>query len=369
MSEHSTPEERTEEPTGKRMGQLRKHGQVHMSTEVVQVASLLSGFLVLFATWSWMFNDMKLYIQTSFFAVHRYDHFTRLTAFDIFLEAFQIFAPQVFLITLVIGVVSVLATMLQTQWNIKEKWIEPRWSFLNPIQGLKKIFSINGFVRTMKSILKLTLILPIGYFALKEFAPEMVMLIHMSVESIFTFIGEAIFDLFWDILYVLIAFAIFDYFWTRYQWYRENRMTKDEVKDERKSMEGDEKTKRQMQAKGLQRIMERIQNSVPQADVVITNPTHYAIALKYDRENMGAPKVVAKGKNFLAQRIKKIARESRVPIIERKALARALYASTEVGSEIPRELFKAVAEILAYVYRLKNPWTYQQQQQQQPGSS
>jgi flagellar biosynthetic protein FlhB len=178
---------------------------------------------------------------------------------------------------------------------------------------------------------------------------------HTSVEAILAFIGNAIVDLFWDIFYILLAFAIFDFFWTRYMWYRDNKMTKEEVKDEKKSVEGDEATKRKMIAKGLQRIVERIQNSVPQADVVITNPTHFAVALKYDRDGMTAPLVIAKGKGFLALRIRKIAKEAKIPILERKPLARALYASVEVGNEIPRELFKAVAEILAYVYKLKNP--------------
>ncbi|MCB0330939.1 MAG: EscU/YscU/HrcU family type III secretion system export apparatus switch protein, partial [Bdellovibrionales bacterium] len=221
--------------------------------------------------------------------------------------------------------------------------------------GVKRMFSPKTFVRTGASILKLTIILPIAYYALKKFAPSMVMLMHLNLSQIFEFTTDALFYVFWKILYVLIAFALFDYFYSKWQWLRQNRMTKEEVKDERKSIEGDEKTKRQIQAKGLQRIMERIQNSVPQADVIITNPTHYSIALKYDRESMAAPKVIAKGKGFLALRIRKIAKAHGIPILERKLLARALYASCEVGTEIPKDMFKAVAQVLAYVYKLKNP--------------
>ncbi len=358
MSEHSTPEERTEMPTDKRMGEYRKHGQVHLSTEVVQVLSLLSGFLVLFAIAGWIFHDMEQYIIDIYARIARNEAFTKFYIYEIATDAFRRFAPHVAAIAVTISTVATLAVMLQTNWNVKDKKIEMKWSSLNPISGIKKVFSINGLVNTMKSLFKLMLILPIGYFALKRFAPDMVGLIHTSIEMIIQYIGESIFYVFWKVIYVLIAFAIFDYFWSRYQWFRQNKMTKEEVKDERKSIEGDEKTKRQMQQKGLQRIMERIQQSVPQADVIITNPTHYAVALKYDRETMSAPVVVAKGKGFIALRIREIAKEAGVPILERKPLARALYAATEVGSQIPHELFKAVAEILAYVYRLKHPHRY-----------
>ena len=158
-------------------------------------------------------------------------------------------------------------------------------------------------------------------------------------------------------MYVFLAISMLDIMWGRFQWLRQNKMTKEEVKQERKAIEGDEVMRRRMIAKGQQRLQNKLRSSVPKADVVITNPTHYAVAIKYDRANFAAPIVVAKGTDFMAQRIREIAAEHKIPILERKALARALYASTEVGSEIPRELFRAVAEVLAYVYRLKRPRT------------
>ncbi len=361
MSEHSTPEERTEMPTERRMGQLRKDGAVHLSTEVAQVSALLAGFLCLFYLAGWMINDMKRYLVDIFQEVGRPHHFTELTAFEYAEDAFRRFAPEVALLSIVVATVATLAVMLQTKWNVKQKKVEFKFKNLNPINGIKKVISTDGAVKTLKALFKLCLILPIGYLALKFYAPGMVQLMHTTVPSIMDFIATAIHDLFWDIFIILFLFALFDYFWTRYQWFRQNKMTKEEVKDEKKAIEGDEATKRKIVAKGLQRIMERIQNSVPQADVVITNPTHYAVALKYDRDEMVAPRVVAKGKGFLALRIRKIAKEANVPILERKPLARALYASVEVGAEIPRELFKAVAEVLAYVYKLKNPWGNRQQ--------
>jgi flagellar biosynthetic protein FlhB len=207
----------------------------------------------------------------------------------------------------------------------------------------------------LKAVAKMALVLPVGYWALKGFAPEMVRLVHMSIEDVLVMVGESLTSVFWKIMYILFAISFADMAWGKYQWLRQNKMTKDEVKDERKAIEGDETMRRKIIAKGQQRLANKLKSSVPKADVVVTNPTHYAVALKYDRDRFAAPIVVAKGTDFMAQRIREIAAEHNIPILERKALARALYASTEVGSEIPRDLFRAVAEVLAYVYRTKRP--------------
>ncbi|MCB0310595.1 MAG: EscU/YscU/HrcU family type III secretion system export apparatus switch protein [Bdellovibrionales bacterium] len=355
MSEHSTPEQRTEMPTARRMSMLRRQGTLHLSQEVVVVASLFTSFMMIYLLWSGILDSMKLVLIRSFKAIANPERLSMGDLTSGFYKVLLIAAPRVFLIVLVVAVVVTLATMLQTNWNIREKKIKFRWDLLKPMQGLKRIVSIQGLVSTAKALLKLCLILPIGFFALKAYAPKMVGLIHTDIPFLMGFAGSAIWHLFWKILYVLIALAIFDYFWSRYQWLRQNKMTKDEVKDEKKSIEGDEETRRRIMWKGINRVIQRIKTGVRQADVVITNPTHYAIALKYDRESMSAPTVVAKGRGHMAQRIKKIAKEYGIPCVERKPLARALYASVEVGSEIPYQLFKAVAEVLAYVYRLRGP--------------
>ncbi len=355
MSEFSTPEERTEMPTTKRMGKLRQEGMVHKSYEVVSVVTLLAGYYVLSFTWDWIFHDVKMVFVKSFKAIGTLNG---LGLFDLRRGFFTLLwdvGPVILLILTVMASIGVLSVMLQTKWNVKEKWIEFKWNWLNPIGGIKRIISIQGFVNTLKSILKLCIILPIAYYALKKYAPDMVMLPHTSVEYLFNYIGVVMSDVFWRIMYLLIVLAIFDWFWTKHLWLKQNKMTKVEVKDEQKAQEGDEETKRKIIAKGLQRIQQRIYLSVPQADVVITNPTHYAVALKYDRGTMRAPMIVAKGQGFLALRIREIARQSGVPVLERKPLARALFQSGEIGKEIPYELYKAVAEVIAYVFRLKNP--------------
>ncbi|MCB0336071.1 MAG: EscU/YscU/HrcU family type III secretion system export apparatus switch protein [Bdellovibrionales bacterium] len=356
MAENSTPEERTEDPTERRMGELRKDGSLPVANDITQTSTLLAGFIALYFLWAWFVDQFKHSMITSFKKIGEPLAFSKNFIFDLTLDLLKLYGPPMAVFMGSIGVTAILAVMLQTNWNVKKKLFDPKFNQMNPFTGIKRIVSISSFMMTLKSLGKLLFILPIGYFGLAQLAPSMVMLMHTSVTEVLEFTGVSIWDLFWQIMYILIVMSAIDFFWTKYQWLRQNRMTKDEVKDERKSMEGDETTKRAIQAKGLNRIAQRIRDSVPQADVVITNPTHYAIAIKYDRDNMNAPKVVAKGRGFLALRIREIAKESRVPILERKLLARALYASTEVGSEIPHELFRAVAEVLAYVYRMKTPY-------------
>lgn len=361
MSENSTPEERTELPTDKRLGQLRKQGQLHSSNEINQVLSLITGFLMLQALWSSFYVNLQVIFRRSFSMVGDHESMTIEAMHRGFVGLLVMLVPLMITFVVVIAVVSSLSQMIQTKWNVKEKKIDFRFDMLNPISGIKKIFSINGAINTLKAIVKLALILPICFFALKSLAPHMINLVHYDIDEIFSFTGQTMNSLFWKVMYVLIALAIFDYSYGRFRWLKQNKMTKDELKDERKSVEGDEATKRRIQQKGMARIMQRIMQNVPKADVVVTNPTHFSVALRYERGKDRAPTVVAKGKGFMALKIREIARANGVPILERKPLARALFKSVEVGAEIPRELFKAVAEVLAYVYRLKNPWAAQQQ--------
>ncbi|MGI6680815.1 MAG: flagellar biosynthesis protein FlhB [Bdellovibrionota bacterium] len=355
MAEGSAPEERTEDPTAKRMEQLRKDGAIHVSTELAQVLSLIAGFIALKSICKSLFKDLQFVLTTSFKKIADTTQITYNQVYEGALGVLYLIGPKIFLLLIIVSTVFALTILTQTNWNIKEKKIDFKFSNLNPINGIKRVFSVNGVVNTLKAILKLALIIPIAYYGLKSFAPQMIMLMHHQINDIFVFIGKAVSSLFWKIISILIALAIFDYFWGKHRWLKSNRMTKDEVKDERKAIEGDEKTKMQIRQKGFQRIRQQIAKSVPLADVVITNPTHFAVALKYDPDVASAPVVVAKGADYIAEKIKEIAREHNVPVIERKPLARALYAAVEVGEQIPYELYKAVSYVFKYVYSLKNP--------------
>ncbi len=356
MAEGSAPEERTELPTERRLEELRKEGTVPLSQDMVTVISMTVAFVLIQYGWQYLYHDLQRVMTMSFSLIKNPEPLTVETLHSGFTSLLIMIGPKLLLLFVIIALLAALIVMLQTKWNVKEKKIAFKFSKLNPLEGVQRIFSIQNWGNTLKAIAKLAIILPIGYYALKKFAPDMVVLIHTSVENLMSYTGDAMSYLFWQILKVLVVLAILDYFWTKHHWLKNAKMTKDEVKDEKKSLEGDEATKRKIQAKGLSRIAQRIRQSVPQADVVITNPTHYAIALKYDRSSMAAPQILAKGKGFLALKIREIAKESGVPIVERKPLARALYATGEVGKAIPYELFRAVAEVIAYVYKLKNPW-------------
>lgn len=356
MSEGADQEQRTELPSDRRMGDIRKEGQLHVSQELVHVVVLITGFIVTKQLWPHIWKDMQKVLTTSFKMVADKEPLTVPRLYDGFVSLLLLLGPDIITLVLIVAMSASFTVMLQTKWNIREKKIQFRLSALNPISGLTRLVSPQGLVNTGKSIIKLLVMIPVGILALKALAPEMLRLTFMELGGIFEFAGSAMNLLFWKILYILIAIAIFDYAYGHYKWLQGIKMTKQEVKDEHKQTEGDESTKRQIQAKGRARLMQKLTATVPKADVIVTNPTHFAVALQYKKGQMGAPIVLAKGQDYMALRIREIAREAGVPIVERKALARALYASCNPGSEIPSELFRAVAEVLAYVYRLRNPY-------------
>ncbi len=355
MSENTLPDQRTEMPSDKRMGELRKDGNLFSSRDVSVVVSLLAGLFGIQLVWAHLVGQLKLVMTTTFSMAGDKFNLTIPMVHQGALKGILMVGPDVFIIVLIIAVASSLAVLIQTNWNVKKKKIEFKFNKMNPITGIRRIVSLQGTINTLKAILKLSLILPLAFFTLKRFAPEMLNLMYLTVPEIMTYAGEAVREVFFKIIYILTGFAIFDFIYGRWFWLRQNRMTKEEVKDERKAVEGDEATKRKIIAKGLSRIAQRIHESVPRADVLITNPTHYAIALKYDRGAMTAPVVLAKGRGEIALMMRAIAAEHGVPIVERKPLARALYRSAKIGREIPYDLFKAVAEVFAYLYRIKNP--------------
>ena len=353
MASESLPEQKTEMPTDRRIGELRKQGSVFQSIDVVHAFVLMAGFLALNYSWNLLYEDMLYLFERSFMMIAERPSFEVNDLTNGFIRLIILVLPDIMIITGIESAVAALAVMFQTDWNKRDKWIKIRWDFISPIKGLQRMVSISGLMNTFKAIVKLGVVLPIGYWALQDFAPMMVKLIHSSVKDVLALTGTALNAVFWKIMYIFIALAVVDWVWGKFQWLKKNKMTKEEVKEERKSVEGDETMRRKMIQKGMARLAQRLRKTVPKAHVIITNPTHYAIALQYDKNSHGAPIVVAKGTDFIAQRIREIAKEHNIPILERKALARALYASTEVGSEIPRDLFKAVAEVLAFVYRLK----------------
>jgi flagellar biosynthetic protein FlhB len=229
----------------------------------------------------------------------------------------------------------------------------PDLNKINPMTGFGRMFSLQSVVELLKSIAKLTVVGVICYIALKPHVIELESLPSMDLMAVLAFLHRILIRLVMAIVLAIVVIAAADWFYQRFSYMKKLRMTKQEIKDENKQTEGDPMVKSRLRALRIQRARNRMMAAIPKADVVVTNPTHYACALKYDADTMNAPTLVAKGQNLIALRIREIAQENDVPVVENPPLARALYASVDLDREIPPEHYKAVAEVISYVMRLK----------------
>ena len=246
--------------------------------------------------------------------------------------------------------VAFVSDLFQVKWRPTSKPLQPKFSKLNPLNGIKKIFSAQSLVELVKSVAKILLIALVTYSYIKKKSGLLYALYDMSMMQAVNLIGETVIELGIRIsaIYMIIAGA--DFMYQKYKFKNDMKMTKQEVKEEYKNAEGDPEIKGKIKARMREASQRRMMQAIPKADVVITNPTHYAVAIRYDTEVAPAPIVVAKGSDYLAQKIKQIARENNVEIVEDKPLARMLFANVDVDKQIPPELYQAVAEILAMVY-------------------
>ncbi|MBP5608860.1 MAG: flagellar biosynthesis protein FlhB, partial [Lachnospiraceae bacterium] len=247
--------------------------------------------------------------------------------------------------------VSFVADLVQVKWKPTSKPLKPKFSKLNPISGIKRIFSINKLVELLKSILKLVVIGIVIYNELKDQWGMLYILYEIPMMQAIIMAGQLLIDIGMKIALVFVAVAFADYAFQKWKFHEDMKMTKQEVKEEYKSSEGDPAIKGKIRQRMQEASRRRMMQSLPQADVVITNPSHYAVALRYDKDQAEAPFVVAKGADHVALKIKEAAREHKIEIVENKPLARSLYANVDIGEEIPEELYVAVAEVLAIVYK------------------
>lgn len=247
----------------------------------------------------------------------------------------------------------ILGNMAQTGWMFAPKSLEPKLSAISPGKGFKRIFSSRGAVELVKGIIKIVVVGFVGYLTLKAEIPGLILLMDQEVAQLISAIGRIALKLAFRLTIAFAILAAADYGFQRWKFMRDMRMTKQEIKEEYRQTEGDPQIKGKIRQTQLKMSMNRMIKAVPTADFVLANPVHLAVALKYDPATMRAPQVVAKGKNLIAERIKSIARENRIPVFEEPELARAIYKASDVGWEIPYDLYQAVAEILAMVYRLK----------------
>ena len=352
MGQDDSFQEKTESATPKRRQKVREEGNSAKSVDLNSAVILFTGILVLYFAGNWMFEGLVQLVRYTFENAHLMDlsiNGVRKITVEFSKHAALILVPL--MITIVM--VGIFINLMQVGLVITLKPIAPKFNRLNPISGVKRLFSLKSIMELVKSLLKLVIIGSIAYKTVKEVIALYHTKLPVNEWGVITPVAGMVFLLILKISLILIVFGIFDYMYQKYEFEKSIRMTKEEVKAEAKEVEGDPKIKSRIRSIQIEMARKRMMENVPTADLVITNPIHLAVALKYKAEAMIAPKVVAKGARLIAEKIKKIAVASGIPIVENKPLAQALYYSTEVGMEIPENLFKAVAEILAYVYKLK----------------
>jgi flagellar biosynthetic protein FlhB len=351
--------EKTEPATQKKLDDARKEGKVAKSKELTSAFMLIALFLIikvfvsyigetLVSVFGFVYNRMADFANPAEigFTSHSVAVFINEMLLQMLKSVWPFFLFGV-LIALVIGIV-------QVGWKISTKPLEPKLSKFNPISGFKRIFSKESLFNLVMAIIKVALIGLVAFFSIRGKAEELFILYEISLNQAIALVGNIIINtgLRISVLYLLVG--VIDFAYQKHKFSEDMKMTKQEVKDEYKNTEGDPQVKGQQRRKMQEASQRRMMQDVPKADVVITNPTHLAVALRYDANVGRAPVVVAKGEDYLAQKIKEVARENHVEIVENKPLARMLYHNVDIGAEIPPELYQAVAEVLATVYRLKN---------------
>ncbi|MDR2460676.1 MAG: flagellar biosynthesis protein FlhB [Deltaproteobacteria bacterium] len=345
--------EKTEQPTGHKISQAREKGQVPKSMEVSASVVLLAsgGALLLLGPYGWgrlvdFFRHM----------VWRAADFSREPTDLVMISDLAL--KEVLIITLPLALIIMIVSLIVNIYQIGGfimVWdtIVPKIDKINFIKGFGRFFKMRTFVECVKSILKMLVIFLVGYLVIKDHLDDFVLMADMQPITIAVLALKIALEIFVKTVIVLLVLAAMDYGYQRWQFNEDMKMTKQEVKDEYKQIEGDPIVKNRIRQAQREASKKRQLEGVPNADVVIANPTHFAVALEYDRTKAPAPIVVAKGADFLALRIKDIAREAKVPIVENKPLAQALYKAVEVGEVIPSEFYKAVAGVLSYVYKVK----------------
>ena len=342
-------EEKTEKATPTKRRDARKKGQVAKSKEISGAVTLLFGFAFLLIGGKSILKGCYNIYQQSFQEYMLWDltiPSTKLLFTQLLWEVTKLVAP-LFGVVLLAGLI---ANFVQVGFMFNLGTLKMDFKKINPVNGFKNIFSINSLMEFLKSILKISILAAILFMEIWNQKSELILLSQKSIGDSVRLIGKLLIQIGLTAAGFLVILAVADFIFQKFQFEKKLRMSKQEIKDEYKKMEGDPHIKGKRRAKQRQMAMNRIIQEVPKADVVITNPTHFAIAIRYDIKTMEAPIVVAKGKDYIALKIKEIAKEHSIMTVENRPLARALYASVEVGESIPEELFNAVGEILAYVY-------------------
>jgi flagellar biosynthesis protein FlhB len=344
---------KTEQATPKRTQDAREKGQVAKSREVGSAFIMVACLAYFYFGVGGIIGPMMEMMKGSFRDLQRVDltvEMIQLLVFTLLVKTLAMIMPL--LLTLMAA--GVVANLMQVGIIFSAEPIQPKLSKISPLNGLKNLFSFKTVAELLKSIVKISMVGIIAYLTIHNEMLGVLPLMEQDVWQIMLYIGHVSFKILFATCWVLIILALLDYLYQHWEHGRSLRMSKQDIRDEYKNMEGDPLIKSRIRRLQREMAMRRMMAKVPTADVVITNPTHLAVALKYDQGRMAAPVVVAKGANLIAERIKEIAKENGIAVVENKPLAQVLYKMVDIAEAIPDHLYQAVAEVLAYVYRLKS---------------
>ena len=348
--------EKTEPATAKKLKDARKEGKVAKSKELTSAFDLIVLFLCLKIFVSYVGGNLLglfdlVYGNMADFVRINEGYMSSQAVSTVLFPVIIRWLLTVLTFFAFGVVITFLISVIQVGWTVSAKPMQPKLSKFNPINGFKRIFSKDTLFELVKSIFKVGIIIYIAYTSVRDEAGHLFILYELDLKQAIALVGTLIIDIGLKISIVYLIIGIADYAYQKWKFNDEMKMTKQEVKDEFKNTEGDPQIKGRQRRKMQEVSQRRMMQDVPKADVVITNPTHYAVALKYEAEVRPAPYVVAKGEDYLAQKIKEVARENNVEIVENKPLARMLYSNVDIGADIPPELYQAVAEILAVIFQ------------------
>ncbi len=351
--------EKTEDATAKKREDTRKEGRVAKSKELTSAFELLALFVLLKVFMEYLGTSFRevlfmMYNKMPDFVADSVGGFS-IKSLDYLLKNVLIRIVLIMLPVLIGGmVVSFVISLVQVKWKVTTEPLKPKLSKFNPLNGFKRIFSKDSIFELIKAFLKLAVIVYVAYTCLKDNANVIFILYEIPLTQAIGLFGNIALNMGIRISIVYLIIGIVDYVYQKRKFNEDIKMTKQEVKDEYKNTEGNPEIKQAQNRRMREASRRRMMSDVPKADVIITNPTHLAVAIRYEAGVDDAPIVLAKGEDFLARKIKEVARENDIEIVENKPLARALYANVDVGAPIPQELYQAVAEVLAYVYKLKD---------------
>lgn len=350
-------QEKTEPATPRRREEARRKGQVFKSQELASALLVLAAFTGLYLLFPYMVGEFQDLVAWSY-SLNPEQVATIAGLSGILVSVILSFVRLTFPLLALVMVVGLLSNVSQAGFILSGEPLRFRPDRINPVEGLKRIFSRRALVQLVKSIAKLVIVVVTTYLLLRQFLRPVSLLALMELKEGARFVGHLTLRLGLHSGAVLLVLGIMDLYYQRWEYERSLMMSKQELKDELKQVEGDPQIRGKIRERQRQMASRRMMEDVPKADVVITNPTHYAVALKYDAREMSAPVVLAKGKGYLALRIKEIASAHEIALVENRSLAQGLYWGAEIGEEIPAEFYQAVAEVLAFIYRMRNRRNY-----------